>query len=112
MRKPLPRKQRLANVMLPYCLKREHESLGYVLLNRDYKPIGFNTSEWIQYEQYPIIHRIRITPQIAGKLSWNNEGDTESIMLYSRLVSKKDMADYFERLAYLSGLLAKTDIIR
>lgn len=111
MRKPLPRKQRLANVMLPYCLKREPGSPGYVLLNRDYKPIGFNTSEWIQYEEYPIIHRMRITPQIAAKLSWNNEGGTESIKLYSRLTSKKDIAEYLERLQYLSGLLAKTDVV-
>ncbi len=110
MRKPLPRKQRLSNVMLPYCLKRERGSSGYVLLNRGYKPIGFNTSAWVQYEQYPIIHRIRITPKVAAKLSWNNDSDTESIMLYSKLTSKKDMSDYLGRLEYLSGLLAKTDI--
>lgn len=111
MKKPLPRKRKLVSVMFPYCIQREPGSAGYVLLNQDYKPIGFSTSEWIEYEKYPIIHRIRITPKTAATLSWKSDSNIEKIMMYSKPLKLSDVPNYFERLAHLSKLLAKTDLV-
>ena len=40
-------------IYLPYCLLK-HASGGYIVLNRNYKPIGFSTNEYLIYEDYPI----------------------------------------------------------
>lgn len=109
MRKPLPRKRKLMGVMLPYCIERIAGSSGYVLLNRNYKPIGFNTANKVDYKKYPIVHHLRITPKTAAMLSWNNDTGTEKIFLYGDSLMEADLPQYFKRLAHLSKMLAKTD---
>lgn len=57
------------SVHLPYCLEKS-ESGNYVVLNRDYKPLGFRTTEFVKYEEFPIGVRFRrLTPAIVKKLS-------------------------------------------
>jgi hypothetical protein len=111
MKRNLPRKRKLESVMFPYCIKREPGSAGHVLLNQDYKPIGFNTSERIDYNKHPIVHRIRITPKTAAALSWKSDNNTEEIFMYCKPLRAHDVTQYFERLAHLSKMLAKTDIV-
>lgn len=41
------------SVHLPYCIKKL-PSGAYVVLNREYKPLGFKTREHVDYEAYPI----------------------------------------------------------
>jgi len=45
-------------VALPYCLKKMEDGT-YIILNRRYKPIGFNSQEHVIYEDYPIHHKIK-----------------------------------------------------
>jgi len=100
-------KQKLFKIMLPYCIKQTEN--GYVILNRKYKPIGFSTEQHITYEDYPIIHKIRISPKTAASLSWKNDESCEAIFLYEdkQLRSKKSEQDkYFKRLEHLMKLLA------
>ena len=69
-------------IALPYCLKRMKDG-SYVILNRKYKPIGFDTSTHLVYEDYPICHKLRgINKRTAAILSWNNSSDIEMIYLY------------------------------
>lgn len=42
-------------VFLPYCLQKQSDG-QYVVLNRQYKKLGFKTLEHIDYEEYPIIN--------------------------------------------------------
>ncbi len=73
-------------IILPYCLKRMEDST-YIILNRRYKPIGFDTTEFLRYEDYPICHRIKeINQNTAASFSWygddNTDINTDIIHLY------------------------------
>ena len=71
------------SVHLPHCLKRL-PSGRYVILNRQYKPIGFQMREHVDYEAYPIaIQFKRLTAATVAKLSHNGKADTDHIFLYS-----------------------------
>lgn len=57
---------------------------SYVVLNREYKPLGYRTRDHIRYEDLPILAKIHgITPQVAAKLSWSGSEDLDRIMLYN-----------------------------
>ncbi len=45
-------------VHLPYCIKRLPDG-RHVVLNRDYKPLGFKTREHVEYESYPIAVKLK-----------------------------------------------------
>jgi len=38
-------------IFLPYCIQRLEDG-RYVVLNRNYKPLGFRTTEFLRYEDY------------------------------------------------------------
>lgn len=43
--------------LFPYCVQSLDSSKGvYVVLNRDYKPIGIETSDYVDYGGYPHAH--------------------------------------------------------
>lgn len=84
---------------------------NYVFLNRDYKPIGFDTSKHLIYEDYPIGMKLRILPIMAAKISCRGEKNTKDIWLYNDgsipTKSAKNMKAYLTRLAFLMKLKAK-----
>jgi hypothetical protein len=96
------------SVHLPYCLKRLPDG-RYVVLNREYKPLGFQTQEWIEYEQYPIAVTLkRFGPKTAARISWKGSPDLAWIYLYDDgcypTASAADMQAYLKRLAILAKL--------
>jgi hypothetical protein len=95
-------------VHMPYCLKRLDDG-RYVVLNRDYKPLGFRTRERVVYESFPIAVKFKgLTKKLAAKLSWDGSANLESIFLYNDATvptdSAKRMTAYLERLAILAKL--------
>jgi hypothetical protein len=101
------------SVHLPYCIKRLPNG-NYVVLNRDYKPLGFRTSAHLEYEAYPIgVKFKRLTAATAAKLSWKGSTDTDAIFLYNDdsipTVSPKNMQEYLERLKILAKLQFTTE---
>jgi len=96
------------SVYLPYCIKKL-ESGQYVVLNREYKPLGFRTRDHVDYEAYPITVRFaRLTPATAAKLSHSGKADTNEIFLYDGgcipTKSAEYMRRYFERISILAKL--------
>ncbi|MFH2138785.1 MAG: hypothetical protein ABII88_09770 [Candidatus Omnitrophota bacterium] len=94
------------SVALPYCLKKLDDGT-YVILNRKYKPVGFNTSNQLDYKDYPICHKIKgIKQKTAMTLSFNHDDNVDSIYLYSDSCiptsSAKNMNKYLEKLRILS----------
>ena len=70
-------------VHLPYCLKRLEDGC-YVVLNRHYKPLGFLTNDWVDYEAYPVVMKFKgLTPKVAAKLSYKGSEDLAMIYLYN-----------------------------
>ncbi len=93
---------------LPYCIKKQIDG-RYAILNRRYKPIGFNTTSHINYGDYPILVNIEgLTSAIIKKLSWEGSEDTECIYLYNDgtnpIVNTENMTSYMKRLAILAKL--------
>lgn len=70
-------------VYFPYCIEKLPDD-SWVVLNRQYKPVGFNTSAFINYEQYPVSAKLKgIGPAVAKKLSYSNEASGDRIYLYN-----------------------------
>lgn len=94
-------------VFMPYCLKKLKDG-RYIPLNRDYKPLGISSSEWVVYEEHPSACTIKITPEGAQAMSWNHSPDTDVVFFYNDgcVPTSGDaaMKAYSERIAHLAGL--------
>jgi hypothetical protein len=95
-------------VYLPYCLQKQTDG-RYAVLNREYKPVGFYTHEWIKYSDYPVCLKINgMTATLASKLSYDGNSNTDQIHLYDDATSpskgKSQMKAYLEKLALLATL--------
>lgn len=99
------------SIFLPYCLIRQEDG-RYAVVNRRYKPVGFNTKDWVNYEDYPILTEFsRLGPATAAGISFNGSDDQERIYLYNDgcipTDSDANMADYLNRLKKLASLAVK-----
>lgn len=95
---------------LPYCIDRQPDG-RYVVLNRMYKPLGFRTRDWVDYENYPISIKLRgLGPAVAAKISARGDSSLDRIYLYHDgcipTASPKDWEAYQKRLAILAKLTA------
>jgi hypothetical protein len=94
------------SVFYPYCLQKQKDG-RYAVLNRKYKPIGFTTSEWVNYEDYPVLVTLKGLGQPTAALLSDN-GDVETIYLYddatNPVLSKENMQAYFDKLEILARL--------
>lgn len=92
---------------LPYCL--EMQTCGrYAVVNRNYKPLGFSSGEFVHYGEYPVLLNIRITQRTACKLSANECCDPRRIYLYDDscipTANSKTWLKYQARLLHLAKL--------
>ena len=97
-------------IHLPYCIQRLEDG-RYVVLNRNYKPVGFTTSEHLNYEDFPVAVKFKgLTAKTAAKLSYKGSEELDCIYLYNDgtvpTASAANMTAYLNRL----GLLAKLKI--
>ncbi len=95
-------------IYLPYCLDRL-ENGEYVVLNKQYKPVGFNTTDFINYGDFPVSVPLKITEAIARKLSPERSGNLNRIYLYDEGCipdsNKKNMDAYTAKLELLMKLI-------
>lgn len=96
-------------IYFPYCLQ-QLEDKSWVVLNRNYKPLGSGTQEYVTYNEVPASFRIaKITASQAAALAYDGVADDEGrIYLYQDACiptsSDKEMAAYQKRLAVLMKL--------
>lgn len=93
-------------VYMPYCLKKQDDG-AYAILNREYKPVGFNTRDFVKYEDYPVTAKLKgIGPATARRLSCHDKADTDVIYLYDDATapvnSSANMDAYLEKLRILA----------
>jgi hypothetical protein len=98
---------------LPYVLERQKDG-RYAVLNRYYKPVGFTTEDFIDYEGYPVtVNLPGLTPRIAASLSCKADTNVEVIYLYNDQSNptsgKSEMLAYQKKLAMLAKLDAIND---
>ncbi|MDO8999788.1 MAG: hypothetical protein Q7W45_08485 [Bacteroidota bacterium] len=99
------------SIYLPYCLQKQKDG-GYLVLNRNYKPVGFNTQEHIKYEDFPVATKFPgINKKTATLLSINASDDVKEIFLYddatNPIRNKKNMDSYLEKVERLAKLKTK-----
>lgn len=99
------------SVFFPYCLVKNDDG-HYVVLNREYKPVGFGTSDWVKYERYPVTYKIKgLTAARLAKISAKGDANKDRIYLYNDgcvpTHSAKDMKAYLDRLKVLAPLLVE-----
>ena len=95
-------------VFLPYCAQKLADST-YVLIGRDYKPLGWIESCWSDWEKHPIVYAIEgLTTQIAAEISYKGDPDVERIYFYNDACPPwrgiKERKAYEKRLAKLFEL--------
>lgn len=83
-----------------------------MLLNRDYKPLGFHKAGWIEYAEYPIAWTIKgLTVKKAAELDWAGRESLDRIYLYNDgstpALGAKERAAYYARLEKLMALKAE-----
>lgn len=99
----------LRGIYFPYCLQRLDDG-SWIILNRNYKPLGSTSKEHVVYEDIDDAFRIpRITPGQVQKLSCTGSIDDDGrIYLYEDSCiptsGQKHMTAYLERLAILMRL--------
>lgn len=95
----------------PYCVQRLKDG-RYIVLNRDYKPLGIQSREWVEYATDPSASKIKITPAAARKISWEASDSIDAIFLYNDGCVPTDgaahMTAYCKRLAVLMAIKIKT----
>ena len=103
-------------INMPYGM-RKNEKNEWFVFNREYKPLGFNTNEHIEYENYPVFVKYKgLTETKLQKLACSKEnsiqrdenGNIYMIWFYSDATNPKDNPrhwnDYFDRIKILSIL--------
>ncbi len=95
-------------VYFPYCIERMADGT-WVILNRQYKPVGFNTGDFIRYEDFPVSAKLEgIGPGVLKKLAYDGDGGGGKVYLYDDgcvpTHSKANMDAYLKKLAILAKL--------
>lgn len=99
-------------IYLPYCLRQRTDKL-WVILNRNYKPVGTMNDDWADYDALPADMCIKnVTEAQASKISYSGQPDNNfSIYLYNDgcvpTDSKTNMDAYLSRVAALMKLKTK-----
>ena len=98
----------LYRIAFPYCIEKQEDG-SYVVLNREYKPIGFLTEERLDYGKYPIGIRFKgLKEETIRKISVDGDQSDRAIYLYGDgskpTQNEKNMRDYLERLSVLMSL--------
>jgi len=100
------------SVFMPYCLRKQNDG-RYVVLNREYKPVGFFTREYVKYEEHPVAVTIEgIGSATAAKLSAKGDTSTDDIFLYNDgcvpTENAENMKAYLAKLQILAKLKIKS----
>jgi hypothetical protein len=70
------------SIYLPYCIEKQQDG-SWVVLNREYKPVGFNTTEWITYSDFPVSVRLKgLGPAKLARISYNGSVEGNRVFLY------------------------------
>lgn len=101
--------QAIRRKFFPYCIRWRREN-SFILLNRDYKPLGCTSSKHVDYEtHYSKVKLEYSLKQMADMFSWNGRiSDEGNFWLYHDGTvptdSKRHMRSYLEKLSRLMTL--------
>ncbi len=107
----------LERYFLPYIILQDLDGC-YLLLNREYKPVGMvpHCGEWVQYSRISQRLRVRgLTPEVASKISVLGSPGNRLITLYDDGCrpwdSPKDRRAYLKRLKRFYDLVEIENLV-
>ena len=97
---------------LPYCLRKVDDNIGgWVILNRDYKPLALNQGQdkYVRYEDVPKEARVAVSEKERKKIqTLSSSDDAETLYLYNDSThpafSKKHWDRYSQKLLNITKL--------
>ena len=101
-------KENVMAVYFPYCIEKQEDG-SWVLLNRNYKPVGFNTNDQIEYEEHPVSMKLKgMGSATLKKLSYKDEEPGDRVFLYDDgcvpTSNAQAMSSYLKKLEILLKL--------
>ena len=95
-------------IYLPYCIELQEDG-SWVVLNREYKPVGFNTKKNIKYSEFPVATKFKgLGPKKLAKLSYTGKVEGTRVYLYNDgtnpLHGAPEMEQYLSKLELLAKL--------
>ena len=95
---------------LPYCIMHIDND-RYIILNRNYKPLGQTSFDYVDYKKHPSVIHIKITEKQAKKLSYDGLIKSDCIYFYDNsdtvLRNPQAFNDYVARLKLLATMTPK-----
>lgn len=100
------------SIYFPYCIQKQEDG-SWVVLNREYKPVGFNTRNYINYGDYPVATKFkRLGPATLDKLAYSGTATGNVVYLYNDgcvpTHSAENMKAYMKKLQLLAKLEVDT----
>lgn len=99
---------------LPYCLDRQEDG-RWVVLNRDYKPLGMLTRDFVRYEEHPVAAYLGGLTASSLKHLDDRDNLPDRIYLYDDgsipTLSKEAWEKYSKKLEILAKLTVSTEPI-
>lgn len=102
------------SIYFPYCLKQLQDG-HWVVLNRDYKPLGCHPQKSYDYDNIPVELRLKSIPAAKARhLSYDGSGIKDrSIYLYSDgtipTSDAQNMANYLGKISILMKIKTVRD---
>ncbi|MCK6690972.1 MAG: hypothetical protein L6Q97_02595 [Thermoanaerobaculia bacterium] len=106
-------------INLPYGIERNDKN-EWMAFNREYKPLGWSTTEWVEYEKYPVFAKykdltdaklLKIASETPGAVVKDQDGKIIRAFLYDDNTNPVDNPKYwpayFERIKSLSKFIAQ-----
>lgn len=95
-------------IYLPYCIQKNEDG-SWLVLNRQYKPVGFNTDDHLTYDRFPVSAKFKgLGPAKLAKLSYTGNVEGTRVYLYNDgsnpLLSAANMKAYLAKLETLAKL--------
>lgn len=100
-------RNQLGRTLLPFALHKQPDG-RYVVLNRNYKPIGFTETGRVEYADFPVLYKFAdLTADVARQLSYDGSPALDEIYLYSdgtEPTTPEQTSAYLRRLIVLTQL--------
>jgi len=94
--------------IFPYGMEMDEDG-SWAFFNRSYKPVGMNTDEWINFNEYPVKFKLKgLGPSTRAKLDIHGKGTDVRIYFYDDAtqptLSAANMKAYLKRLEIIMRL--------
>jgi hypothetical protein len=94
--------------LFPYGMDKQEDG-SWVFFNREYKPVGMNTSEFVVYQDYPVSFHLKgFGPTKQAKLDIHGDGKGSRVYFYNDgsvpTDSPQNMTSYLRKLEVVMRL--------